>query len=320
MNERIAMPDEPGQNTNNQEGAFRLVLVTGPSGAGRSTAIHALEDLDFEVIDNLPLSLAPRLIEGPAPPHPVALGLDVRNRDFSAFNLIELIDQLTRNPNVALEVLYVDCSPKVLARRYGETRRPHPLAPSDSPELGIALETDLLTPIRARANHFIDTSELTVHNLKAEVLQRFAPQKFENMAVSLHSFSYKRGVPHGLDMIFDCRFLRNPHWQPELRAKNGLDVAVQDYIKADPRFAEFHQKVSDLLIFLLPAQKDEGKAYLSIGFGCTGGQHRSVAMVEFVTESLAQSGWEVSKRHREQERRSAAGFGAAVQDKGASSA
>lgn len=283
----------------------RLVLVTGPSGAGRSTAIDALEDIGYEVIDNLPLSLVPRLIEGPPSVQPIALGVDVRNRDFNAASLIELIDKLTRAPMMNLRVLYLDCQPNVLIQRYSETRRRHPLAKETSPEEGVEREIDLLLPIKARADHLIDTTDLTVHHLKAEVARWFSVGTGPRLAVSMQSFSYKRGLPRGLDMVFDCRFLSNPHWEPALRALDGRDARVGDYVRQDPRFSEFHQRLRDLLLFLLPAHLDEGKSYLSIGFGCTGGQHRSVAVTEILADALAEKGWAVSKRHRELERRGA---------------
>jgi len=284
----------------------RLVLVTGPSGAGRSTAIHALEDLGYEVIDNLPLSLVPRLIEGPTLGRPIALGLDVRNRDFAAAALIELIDSLTRDPRVGLEVLYLDCAPTELIRRYSETRRRHPLAPDETPAQGIDREIDLLGPIKVRADHLIDTTEMTPHDLKAEIAMWFDKGRSRRLAVSLQSFSYKRGLPRGVDMIFDCRFLGNPHWVAGLRALDGRDAAVQAHVQRDPRFAEFFQRLQDMILMLLPANRDEGKAHLSIGFGCTGGQHRSVAIAELLGKVLAEAGWPVSKRHRELERRAAA--------------
>ena len=298
------MTDRPQTPTLAQD--HHLVLVTGPSGAGRSTAIRALEDLGYEAIDNLPLSLVPRLIEGPALGRPIALGLDVRNRDFNASALIELIDRLTRDPRVALDVLYLDCAPSMLIQRYSETRRRHPLAPDETPAQGVEREIDLLSAIRVRADHLIDTTELNQHELKSEIGRWFDPGQGQRMAVSVQSFSYKRGVPRGLDMIFDCRFLRNPHWQADLRAMDGRDPAVVDHIAADPRYVEFHRKVIDLLLFLLPAHLAEAKAHLAIGFGCTGGQHRSVAVAEIVGNVLAEAGWPVSKRHRELERRDAA--------------
>jgi len=284
----------------------RLVLVTGPSGAGRTTAIHAFEDMGYEVIDNLPLSLVPHLTEGPGLGRPIALGLDVRNRDFAATALIELIDSLTRNPRVGLEVLYLDCSASVLIRRYSETRRRHPMAPDETPTHGIARERDLLAPIKVRADHLLDTTEMTPHDLKAEIACWFGLGRAERLAVSVHSFSYKRGVPRGVDMIFDCRFLANPHWAPDLRALDGRDPAVQAHIQSDPRFEDFFHRLQGLILMLLPAHRDEGKAHLSIGFGCTGGQHRSVAVAEMLGKVLAEAGWAVSKRHRELERRAAA--------------
>lgn len=283
----------------------QLVLVTGPSGAGRSTAINALEDLGFEVIDNLPLSLVPRLTDGPPIGRPIGLGIDVRNRDFNATSLIELIDQLTRDPRVSLEVIYLDCSVSELIRRYSQTRRRHPLAPMETPAEGIDREIDLLAPIRVRADHLIDTSEMSPHELKAEIGLRFDRNDSERMAVSVQSFSYKRGLPRGLDMVFDCRFLSNPYWQVELRDKNGRDPEVSAYIQTDPVFADFFKKLQDLLFLLLPAQSNEGKAHLAIGFGCTGGQHRSVAVAEKLGNVLAEAGWPVSKRHRELERKAA---------------
>lgn len=283
--------------------AQRVVLVTGPSGAGRSTAINVLEDLGFEAIDNLPLSLIPRLLDGPVRPDPLALGLDVRNRDFSASNVIELIDRLTRNPDYAPEVLFLDCDPGVLVRRYSETRRRHPLAPDSSPWSGVNAETDLLSPIRARADVLVDTSDLTPHDLKAELVRWFDIKPQSRLGLSLHSFSYKRGVPRGVDLMFDCRFLANPHWENELRQMTGRDPEVQDYVSRDPRFVEFFERIRDLLLFLLPAHLEEGKSHLSVGFGCTGGQHRSVTLVEKMAIALADGGWPVSIRHRELERR-----------------
>ena len=281
----------------------RLVLVTGPSGAGRSTAINTLEDLGYETIDNLPMSLIPRLLDGPPINRPVALGIDVRNREFSAANLIELIDRLTRVPEADLDILYMDCAPDELVRRYSETRRRHPLAPQEAPAQGIAAEIDLLAPIRARADVLIDTTGMSVHDARAEIERWFAPGKGGSMAVSLHSFSYKRGVPRGLDLMFDCRFLANPHWVPGLRALDGRDEAVAAYVAGDARYEGFVARVMDLVLFVLPEHVAEGKSHLSIGFGCTGGQHRSVAVTEYMAKALAAAGWQVSKRHRELERR-----------------
>ncbi len=281
----------------------RVVLVTGPSGAGRSTAINTLEDLGYEVIDNLPISLLPRLLEGGGLTRPLALGLDVRNRDFSVNGVIEVIDDLTRDPNHDAEVLYLDCAPDVLIRRYSETRRRHPLAPAETAQDGVAREIDLLEPIRARADILIDTSEMTPHDLRDDIERWFAKGREADMALSVHSFSYKRGMPRGVDMVFDVRFLANPYWDESLRALDGTDSRVQAYVQNDPRFAAFFQKVLELTLLLLPAYQDEGKKHLAIAFGCTGGQHRSVTLAEILSKALAEHNWPVSIRHRELERR-----------------
>lgn len=283
--------------------SHRLILITGPSGAGRSTAIRALEDLDVEAIDNMPLSLLPALLQREPTGRPVALGFDARNSEFSAIAMIELIDNLSRRPDVSAELLYLDCRADILLNRFSETRRRHPLAPAESPDQGIAREMDLLQPIRVRADVLIDTSELTPHDLRAEVGQWFLPSETKTLAVTVNSFSYKRGVPRGLDMVFDVRFLRNPYWEERLRAGDGRDPAVAQYITADTRFEPFFDKVLDLVTLLLPAYSEEGKSHLSIGFGCTGGQHRSVLSCEQLGNALAERGWQVSKRHRELERR-----------------
>ncbi len=286
-------------------GTQRLVLVTGPSGAGRLTAIRALEDLGYEVIDNLPLSLAPRLFAGPLPPRPLALGIDVRNRDFSIAKFRDFLDTLAARPDLEVQLLYLDADEGTLIRRYSETRRRHPLSPEEAPREGIAQERDLLTPIRARADVLIDTSPLSPHDLRDEIGRWFATADSAGLNLTVESFSYKRGLPRGLDLVFDCRFLRNPHWQPDLRPLTGRDPAVDAYVAEDPRFSGFYDGLSALVLGLLPAYRDEGKSHLSIGFGCTGGQHRSVAVTERFAQTLAQAGWPVSSRHRELERQAA---------------
>ena len=286
-----------------------LVLVTGPSGAGRTTAINVLEDLGFEVINNLPLSLLPRLLDGPPLSHPLALGLDIRNRDFSINALISAIDGMTNRPDIATQVLYLDASEEELVRRFSETRRRHPLVESGSLLSGISREKELLVPIRARADVLIETTGRSPHDLRAEIERLFAPDEGHMMNVTVHSFSYKRGLPRGMDIVLDCRFLRNPHWDAALRDHDGRDAAVDAYVEADPRFTQFFAQIKDMMDLLLPAYKEEGKSHLSIGFGCTGGQHRSVAVAERLAKSLAADGWQVSKRHREMERRDAQASG-----------
>jgi RNase adapter protein RapZ len=300
----------PPETTSSRPPQARVVFVTGPSGAGRSTAIHALEDLGFEAIDNLPLSLLPRLLEGPPPERPMALGTDARNRDYSAAGLLATFAGLAGAEGYAPELLYLDCAPEVLQRRYSETRRRHPLSPDTDPAQGIAQELALLGPVRAGASVLIDTTTLTPHDLRAEITRLFAPEGGARMAITILSFSYRRGLPTGADLVFDCRFLRNPHWDAGLRPQDGRDGAVQDYIAADPRFAPFRDQVVGMVDLLLPAFAAEGKSHLTIAFGCTGGQHRSVALTEILASHLAQGGWPVSKRHREVELRRVQNAGA----------
>jgi len=302
MNSPAPCPASPDANDTRQH----VVLVTGPSGAGRSTAINALEDLGFEVIDNLPLSLLPRLIEGPPLDRPIALGIDVRNRDFGTEALIQTIDNLVADPAIRDTVLYIDCDEDRLVERYSETRRRHPLSPNEAPLVGLRREQELLRPIRARADILIDTSATNPHDLRAEVDRWFAAPGGRALSVTVQSFSYKRGLPRGMDIVHDVRFLRNPHWQAGLRALDGRDADVAAHIEADLNFRPFLDRILDLTRFLLPAYRAEGKTSVTIGFGCTGGKHRSVALAEQVASALAEDGWPVSKRHRELERLDAA--------------
>ena len=284
------------------ESDMKVVLVTGPSGAGRSTAINALEDLGFEPIDNLPISLLSRVADSAIMQKPLAIGIDIRNRDFSTHGIVDILEELSRREGLDTELLFLTCDPKVLQLRYSETRRRHPLAPAETPTIGIEREFDLLGPIKSRADILIDTSEMSPHELGCDINKWFSTGKSQKLAVSVQSFSYKRGLPRSVDMLFDCRFLRNPHWKTYLRSQSGQSDAVKSYIRSDERFEIFFAKTLDLIKYLLPAYIEEGKSHLSIGFGCTGGQHRSVAMVEILSAALVQSGWRVSIRHRELER------------------
>jgi RNase adapter protein RapZ len=280
----------------------QLILVTGPSGAGRSTAINALEDLGYEAIDNLPLSLMGRLLDGPPLSRPLALGLDVRNRDFSASALLEALEEAISVHGFNAELLYLDCSEDVLLRRYSETRRRHPLAPNDDPAVGISREQDLLASVRTRADTLINTADFSPHELRAELGRLFGSEEGSRLSVAIQSFSYKRGLPRGANMVFDTRFLRNPHWDEALRSGDGRDEAVQAYVAADERFEGFFHRVKDISLDLLPAYKEEGKIHFAIAFGCTGGHHRSVTLAERLAKALAEEGWQVSIRHRELER------------------
>jgi RNase adapter protein RapZ len=290
-----------------------IVVVTGPAGSGRSTAIRALEDLGFEAIDNLPISLLPRLFAGPPLRRPVVVGIDPRNRDFDVDGLTATLEKVEREAHVRPVLVYVDCDVSTLIRRYSETRRRHPLSPSETPRVGIEREIALLEPLKARAGVLIDTSTLTPHDLKSEIEKLFgAGPEASDLVVGLESFSYKRGTPRGIDMVIDVRFLRNPHWDPDLRPKDGMSTDVQVFVKADPCFDTFYDKLLDLLRFLLPAYRAEGKSYFSLGLGCTGGRHRSVTLVEILAKTLAQEGWRVSTRHRDLERDTPAAPGSGV--------
>lgn len=283
----------------------RLILVTGPAGAGRTTAIRALEDLNYEAIDNIPLSLMPRLLDGPPVSVPLAVGVDTRNREFTVQGFLNTLTLLENRGDVAVELLFLDSRREVLVRRYSETRRRHPLAPDEVPSLGIDRERELLAPIKARASVLIDTSDLTIHDLRADMARWFSRDEAKRLAVAVQSFSYKRGLPHSADLVIDCRFLKNPHWDDTLRPYDGRDAPVAAYVEGDERFAPFFEKMLELVEMLLPAYRAEGKSHLSIAFGCTGGQHRSVMVAEKLAKALAGSDWQVSTRHRELERRAA---------------
>lgn len=276
----------------------RLLLITGPAGAGRTTAIRALEDLGYEAIDNLPLSLLPRLLNGTPMERPLAIGIDTRTRGFASEALLNaLVESDAQTP----ELLFIDCDEGTLLRRFSETRRRHPVAPAESPIIGIRREKDLLTGLAEHADFYIDTSSLSPHDLKTEIGQLFKTDLSHALSISVQSFSYKRGTPRGVDMIFDCRFLQNPHWQPDLRAMDGRDAPVAEYIAKDPLFAPFFEQLDDMCQLLLPAYQKEGKAYFSIGLGCSGGKHRSVFVAEHLAITLAEKGWQVSIHHRELE-------------------
>lgn len=279
-----------------------IVLVTGPSGAGRKTAINVFEDIGYETIDSMPLSLMPGLLSSRPNGRQIALGVDIRTRDFSVGTVIDIYEQIKQTEGFDCTVLFLDCETNALVRRYSETRRRHPLTPDETPEFGIEQEKKILTKLRTMADVLIDTTNLSPHDLKAELKSWYGQVDDLKLAITLHSFSYKRGTPRGVDMTFDCRFLKNPHWEDDLRSLTGKNLEVADFVKADQRFPEFFERLIGLCEFLLPAYIDEGKAHFSIGLGCTGGQHRSVCVAEALGKTLADSGWQVSIRHRELER------------------
>lgn len=277
-----------------------VVIVTGMSGAGRTTAIKALEDLGFEALNNFPLALVERLLppeEGAS--RPIAIGVETRTRGFSARALTSLVDRLRHRQAIGAVLLFLDCSDETLLTRFNETRRRHPLAPEEDVPTGLARERDILAEVRARADAVIDTSELSPQALKNDLAARLAPQVTAGLAVAVQSFSYKRGAPAEADMVLDCRFLRNPYWEAALRGLDGRDPQIQGFIRADPLFHDFFAKLCELLLMLLPAYKAEGKAYFCVALGCTGGRHRSVALGEFLADELRREGWPVILRHRE---------------------
>jgi RNase adapter protein RapZ len=282
-----------------------ILIITGPSGAGRTTAIRALEDLGFEAIDNLPLSFFPRLFAGPPLDRSVVVGLDVRSREFGVDRLIAVLDEVAELAGRRPMLVYVDCDTDTLIRRYSETRRRHPLSPNETPDAGIGRERALLAPLKERAEVLVETSQMTPHDLRAEMARLFGPDDARgDLAIEVQSFSYTRGTPRGVDMVIDVRFLRNPHWDQGLRPMNGRDPEVARFVTGDPKFGPFYARLVELLRFLLPAYRAEGKSYFGIGLGCTGGKHRSVAVTEALSKTLAEDGWQVSIRHRDLERAS----------------
>lgn len=276
-----------------------VLIVTGMSGAGRTTAINALEDLGFEALNNFPLALVDRLLKpGEGDPHRIAIGVESRTRGFSARALTGLVERLRRQGLGAL-LVFLDCSDEVLLARFNQTRRRHPLAPEEDVATGIARERDLLAEVRARADLVLDTSAFTPQALNAEIASRFACGIGSELVVAVHSFSYKRGAPHDADMVLDCRFLRNPYWVEALRSLDGRDPRIQAFVREDPLFGNVFEKLCDLLLTLLPAYKAEGKAYFCVAVGCTGGRHRSVVVGELLAERLRRAGWPTTLRHRE---------------------
>ncbi len=290
------------------DGRPRVILVTGMSGAGRSTAINVLDDLGYEPLNNFPLALLETVVGQAEAQRPIAFGIETRTRGFSTRALTASLDML-RARGIGALLVFLDCADEVLISRFNQTRRRHPLAPAEDAATGVARERAILEEVRARADAVIDTTELTPHELKSEIAARFGQGLAAGLSVSVQSFSYKRGAPHEADMVFDCRFLRNPYWDEALRALDGGHPAIQSFVAADPRYPPFFEKLSELTLMLLPAYKAEGKAYLSIALGCTGGRHRSVAVAEALAKRIEAAGWPVALRHREIDRR-AAGKGA----------
>ncbi len=278
-----------------------VVIVTGMSGAGRTMALKAFEDLGYETVDNLPLSLLGSLVGGGAVGRPLAIGIDIRTRDFGVDPVLNEIDQLVAQCGQPVQMLFIDCDDDVLCRRYTETRHRHPLA-GDRPLLdGIQHERRLIAPLRLRADVVIDTSSLPPGQLKRLIEGHFGGRSDGRLVVFVTSFAYRRGLPREADLVFDARFLRNPHYDAALRPYTGRDAAVAEYVAGDPDFADFFGHVTALLEPLLPRYAAEGKSYLTIAVGCTGGRHRSVFITEKLAAWLRDKGQRVDLRHRELE-------------------
>ncbi|HMP55093.1 MAG TPA: RNase adapter RapZ [Novosphingobium sp.] len=281
----------------------RLLLVTGRLGAGKSTVLRVLEDLGWETIDNFPVRLLPRLIEppeedSPAMRQPLAIGFDSRTRGFNPHAIIELVKGLSARADLEVTTLFLDCAGQELERRYNETRRRHPLAADMPAGTGIAAERELLEPLRRWADMVISTTDFSANELQQVVRDRFEAETPPAMTVTISSFGFSRGMPPIADLVFDMRFLDNPHWVPGLRELTGRDEAVGDHIRQDPAWNDAFARIRDLILFLLPRYAAQGKAYVNIAFGCTGGRHRSVFTAERIAAALRESGFSPTLLHR----------------------
>ncbi len=279
-----------------------VVLVTGMSGAGRSTALKVLEDLGYEAVDNLPLSLLAGLVRqggSDGATRPLAIGVDIRTRDFAVAPVIDALDRLISEEGVDIRILFLDCDDDVLLRRYTETRRRHPLAEDRPVPDGIRLERRLLSRLQDRADAIIDTSGTTLWELKDQVTERFGLADSTELSINITSFSYRHGLPREADLVFDVRFLANPHYDEALRPLSGEDAAVGAFVAADPDFSGFLDCLKSMLGVLLPRYEKEGKSYLTIAVGCTGGRHRSVYVARRLVELLENQGRKVTLHHRD---------------------
>jgi UPF0042 nucleotide-binding protein len=282
----------------------RILLLTGLSGAGKTTALKTLEDFGWETVDNFPLSLLSHLLATPLPAgadrqRSLAMGLDSRTRGFDAEGIVKQIKQLTREHANPVETLYLDCQTPELLRRYSETRRRHPLAPDRPAVDGIAEEREMMAPLRRWADHVIDTTDCDSKLLSQLIRGRFGGGMDEAPTLSLQSFGFARGVPRNADLVFDMRFLRNPHWVRALRDLTGQDPEVSAYVAEDEAYESALNHIENLLVTLLPRYRAEGKSYVTVAFGCTGGRHRSVHVAERVATRLREAGFSPTVDHRD---------------------
>lgn len=283
-----------------------ILLVSGMSGAGKSTALRTLEDLGWEVVDNLPLMLLERLMGAPPPQdggreRPLAIGIDSRTRGFDAAAIVQRIKQLRQRQGWDIDTLYLDCSGAELERRYSETRRRHPLAQDRPATDGIARERELTEPLRRWATRVIDTTAMSVNELQQEIRAIYGGDLNERTVITLLSFGFSRGLPRNADLVFDVRFLRNPYWDDALRPKTGLDADVGTYIAEDPAYEDALSQIERLLVTLIPRYQEQGKSYVTVAFGCTGGRHRSVHVTERVASYLRREGFSPTVLHRNME-------------------
>jgi UPF0042 nucleotide-binding protein len=274
-----------------------VVLVSGLSGAGKASILRVLEDLGFETVDNPPLNTLEELVGD----RPLAAGVDTRTRGFSPAAVLLALHALRRRPGVAASLVYATAENATLLRRYTETRRRHPLAPAAGGRVadGIARERALMEPLRGAADWVVDTSDLPSPALRQMVERRFRPEGAPGLSVLVQSFAFPRGLPRDADLVFDLRFLRNPHYDPGLRPLTGRDRAVAAHVEADPDFPAFWTRLTGFLDPLLPRYVAEGKKYLTVALGCTGGRHRSVLVAERLAAHLRRSGWQADATHRE---------------------
>jgi UPF0042 nucleotide-binding protein len=286
-----------------QPGRAKLVVITGLSGSGKSVVAKCLEDLGYYTVDNLPLPLLRQFLDRPLELargyDRIAVVTDVRAPGF-AEEFPRLFAEIDRR-RIEPTLLFLESSDEVLVRRFSETRRPHPLAPDEPVIEGIRRERELLDELRARAGHVFDTSEWSIHEIRSQIYREFStnPNEEPGMVVSLVSFGFKHGIPYGTDLLFDVRFLANPHFVPGLRELTGQDEGVQEYLDRQPDFAELVDRLTDLLSFLLPRYRRENRSYLSVAIGCTGGRHRSVAIAERLKSRLDEQGWPARLIHRD---------------------
>jgi UPF0042 nucleotide-binding protein len=277
----------------------RLVIVTGLSGAGRSTALKALEDMGYDTADNLPSSLLPALLNAKPSARPLAIGISVLDRDLGNGAAIAALDRLDPGNHRRPSMVFLDCDDDRLIQRYTETRHRHPAAGDRPLSDGIGLERRLAAPLRARADLAIDTSALSPGDLKRQLHGHFAIDSVSGLAIFVTSFSYRLGLPRDADLVLDVRFLRNPHYVPALAPLTGEDREVAAFIAADPDFEHFFRGLRDWLEPLLPRYESEGKSYFTIAIGCTGGRHRSVYVATRLGAALGALGLRVNVDHRD---------------------